>query len=255
MVFVMDVGNMNIKCGLFKNKALSASWRVSADRIRTADEYGMLIMQFFQYGQYDMDEVEGIIISSVIPSLNYTLEHMCQMYFKKEALFVGPGIKTGMNIRYENPKDLGPDRLATAIGAYDIYKLPCIVVDFGTATTFSCVDAGGDFLGGAICPGVKISADALVSQTARLPKIELFKPPRVIARNTVGGMQSGIIFGYAGMVDTMIERMREEMGESEAKAVATGGMANLISSETKNIEAVESRLSLFGLRILYERNR
>jgi type III pantothenate kinase len=255
MIFVMDAGNTNIKCGLFDNRELATSWRVSADRIRTADEYGMLMMQFLRYGRCELDDVEGIIISSVIPSLNYTLEHMCQLYFKKEALFVGPGIKTGMNIHYDSPKDLGPDRIVTAIGAYELYKKPCIVVDFGTATTFSCVDAKGDFLGGAICPGVKLSTDALVAGAAKLPKIELTKPAKAIGRSTISGMQSGIIFGYAGMVDSMITRMREEMKESAAKAVATGGMANLISTETENIEVVESRLSLFGLRILYERNQ
>ncbi len=255
MIFVMDVGNTNIKCGLFQGHEIQASWRMSADKVRTADEYGLSVVQFFQFGGYDVEEVEGIIISSVIPSLNYTLDHMCETYFKKVPLFVGAGIKTGMNIRYDNPKELGPDRLVDAVGAFDKYHGPCIVVDFGTATTFSCVDKNGDFVGGAICPGVKISTDALVQHAARLPKIELTKPASVMGRNPVAAMQSGIIFGYAGMVDHLITKMREELGSDSVHTVATGGLARLISSETKCIESVDSRLSLFGLRILYERNR
>lgn len=255
MIFVMDVGNTNIKCGLFKGPHIQASWRMSADKVRTADEYGLSVVQFFQFGGYDVEEVEGIIISSVIPSLNYTLDHMCETYFKKAPIFVGAGIKTGMNIRYDNPKELGPDRLVNAVGAYDKYSGPCIVVDFGTATTFSCVDKNGDFVGGAICPGVKISTDALIAHAARLPKIELTKPSCVIGKSPVAAMQSGIIFGYAGMVDHLITRMREELGSDNARVIATGGLARLISSETKNIESVDSRLSLYGLRILYERNR
>ena len=253
MVFVLDVGNSNIKCGLFKDDKLLSSWRMTTDTERTADEYGISIMSFFGHIGHSVDEVEGIIISSVIPSINYTLQHMCAIYFTKKALIVGPGIKTGLNILYDNPRELGADRIVSAIAAYALYGGPCIVVDFGTATTFGAISEGGDFLGGTICPGLKISAEALTVSAARLPRVELLRPEAVIAKNTTAGMQAGIIYGYVGQVDYIIRRMKAEMG-SEPKVIATGGMAKLIAQETDGITIVNSLLTLTGLNILYRRN-
>ena len=253
MVFVLDVGNSNIKCGLFEDDKLLSSWRMTTDMERTADEYGISIMSFFGHIGRSVEDVEGIIISSVIPSINYTLQHMCSIYFAKKALIVGPGIKTGLNILYDNPRELGADRIVSAIAAYALYGGPCIVVDFGTATTFGAVSSGGDFLGGAICPGLKISAEALTVSAARLPRVELLRPESVIAKNTTTGMQAGIIYGYVGQVDFIIRLMKVEMGGAP-KVIATGGMAKLIAQETDGISIVNSLLTLTGLNILYRRN-
>ena len=253
MVFVLDVGNSNIKCGLFEGDKLLSSWRMKTDSERTADEYGISIMSFFRHIGRAVGDVEGIIISSVIPSINYTLQHMCSIYFEKKALVVGPGMKTGLNILYDNPRELGADRIVSAIAAYTLYGGPCIIVDFGTATTFGAVAENGDFLGGAICPGLKISAEALTVSASRLPRVELLRPEAVIAKNTTAGMQAGIIYGYAGQVDYIIRRMKQEMG-GNPKVVATGGMARLIAQETGGIDVVNGLLTLTGLNILYRRN-
>jgi type III pantothenate kinase len=253
MVFVLDVGNSNIKCGLFEGDKLLSSWRMTTDTERTADEYGISIIAFFRHLGHSAEEVEGIIIASVIPSINFTLQHMCAIYFAKKAMVVGPGIKTGLNILYDNPRELGADRIVSAIAAYALYSGPCIIVDFGTATTFGAISGSGDFLGGAICPGLKISAEALTSSAARLPHVELVCPEAAIAKNTIAGMQAGIIFGYVGQVDYIISRMKKEMG-GDPKVVATGGMAKLISKESGEIAVVNSLLTLIGLNILYRRN-
>ncbi len=253
MVFVLDVGNSNIKCGLFEGEKLISSWRMTTDTERTADEYGISILSFFNRLKRGADEVEGIIIASVIPSINFTLQHMCAIYFEKKAMIVGPGIKTGLNILYDNPRELGADRIVSAIAAYALYGGPCIVVDFGTATTFGAISESGDFLGGSICPGLKISAEALTSSAARLPRVELLCPETAIAKNTVAGMQAGIILGYVGQVDYIIRRMKQEMSGSP-KVVATGGMAKLISKESGEIELVNALLTMTGLNILYRRN-
>lgn len=253
MVFVLDVGNSNIKCGLFEGDKLLSSWRMTTDTERTADEYGISIMSFFRHIGRGAGEVEGIIISSVIPSINYTLQHMCSIYFEKKAMIVGPGIKTGLNILYDNPRELGADRIVSAIAAYALYGGPCIVVDFGTATTFGAISQDGDFLGGAICPGLKISAEALTDSAARLPRVELLRPEAVIAKNTITGMQAGIIYGYVGQVDYIIRRMKQEMS-GDPKVIATGGMAKLIAQESAEIGTVNSLLTLTGLNILYRRN-
>jgi len=254
MVFVLDVGNSNIKCGLFDDDRLVNSWRIATKLERTADDYGIRMMTFFNHLGRRPDEVEGIIISSVIPSINYTLQHMFTMYFGKKAMMVGPGMKTGINILYDNPKELGTDRIAGAVAAYTLYGGPCIIVDFGTATTFGAVSESGDFLGGAICPGIRISAEALASGAAKLPRVELVKPESVIARHTVAGMQAGIIYGYVGQVDYIIRRMKAEMGGSP-RVIATGGMANVIAQETQEIDEVNSLLTLIGLNILYYKNK
>ncbi len=253
MVFVLDVGNSNIKCGLFRDGKLLNSWRIATDMDRTADEYGIQIISFLKHGNHRAEDVQGIIISSVIPSINYTLQHMCSIYFNKTAMFVGPGIKTGINIKYDNPKELGADRIVSAIAAYTLYGGPCILVDFGTATTFGVVSKGGDFLGGAICPGLKISAQALTESAAKLPRVELIKPESVIATSTISGMQAGIIYGYVGQVDYIIRRLKAEIGGSP-KVIATGGLAKLIAQETTVIDEVNSLLTLIGLDIVYRKN-
>ncbi len=253
MVFVLDAGNSNIKCGLFRDGRLINSWRMSTDLDRTADEYGIQIMAFLNHGYHKAEDIEGVAIASVIPSLNYTLTHMCSIYFKKKPMFIGPGIKTGINIKYDNPKELGADRIVTAIAAYTLYGGPCIIVDFGTATTFGVVSESGDFLGGAICPGLRISTDALTRSAAKLPKVELIKPDSAIGTNTVSGMQSGIINGYVGQVDYIVRKLITETGGTPM-VIATGGLAKLISQDTEVIDEVNSILTLIGLDIVYRKN-
>jgi type III pantothenate kinase len=253
MVLVLDVGNSNIKCGLFDGEKLVNSWRMKTDLEKTADEYGIQITAFFNHVNHLPTEVEGITISSVIPSINYTLQHMCSIYFNKKAMFVNPGIKTGINIKYDNPRELGADRIVSAIAAYTLYGGPCIIVDFGTATTFGVVSEKGDFLGGAICPGLKISSQALTESAAKLPRVELIKPESVIATGTITGMQAGIIYGYVGQVDYIIKKMKNEIG-GNPKVIATGGVASLIAQETDEIDEVNSLLTLIGLNIVYRKN-
>lgn len=254
MVFVLDVGNSNIKCGLFSDGKLINSWRMTTKLERTADEYGIRIMAFFNHVGRKPEDIEGIIISSVIPSINYTLQHMCSTYFKKKAMIVGPGMKTGINIKYDNPKELGADRIVGAIAAYHLYGGPCIIVDFGTATTFGAVSQNGDFLGGAICPGLKISAEALTVNAAKLPRVELIKPESIIAKSTITGMQAGIIYGYVGQVDYIIRKFKSEIG-GEPKVIATGGLAKLVAQETNEIDEINSLLTLIGINIVYNKNK
>ncbi len=196
-----------------------------------------------------------MVISSVVPTAMYTLEHMARKYFKSEPLVVGPGVKTGINIKYDNPKEVGADRIVNAVAAYELYGGPLVIVDFGTATTYCAVSKNGEYLGGAISPGIQISMDALFQKTAKLPRVELVKPETTICKNTVSSMQSGIIFGYVGQVDYIVERMKKELGDENTKVVATGGLAKLIATESKTISIVNGLLTLEGLRIIYERNR
>lgn len=254
MIFVMDVGNSNIKCGLFENGELKHSWRMTTRLERTSDEYGIRINAFFAHVKHSTEDIERIVISSVIPSINYTLQHMCAIYFNKKPIFVGPGIKTGINIKYDNPKELGADRIVGAIAAYHLYGGPCLIIDFGTATTFGAVSENGDFLGGAICPGLKISAEALTLNAARLPRIELNKPSSIIGKSTVAGMQAGIIYGYVGQVDYIIDRFKKELGGS-VKVIATGGLANIVAQESKHIDEINNLLTLVGLSRVYEMNK
>lgn len=255
MILVIDVGNTNIVLGIYRDKELLKSWRVSTDKNKTSDEYGMLIDRLFSYNGYKLDEVEAVIISSVVPPLMYSLQSMSIKYCKKEALVIGPGIKTGMNIIYDNPREVGADRIVNAVSAYQKYGGPIIIVDFGTATTFCAVSESGHYLGGVISPGIKISSEALFQRAAKLPKVELRKPEKVICRNTVNSMQSGIIYGYVGLVDYIIDRMKKEYGLENAKVIATGGLSTMIASETKNINKIDKLLTLEGLRIIYELNK
>lgn len=258
MLLVFDVGNTNIVLGVYQDKKLVIDWRIATTTQRTADEYGIVVINLFEKAGLDYKDIDAVVVSSVVPNIMYSLEHMIRKYFKVEPLIVGPGIKTGINIKYDNPKEVGADRIVNAVAAHDIYKKPLIIVDFGTATTFCAVGKNGDYYGGAITPGIKIASDALFERAAKLPRIELIKPPTVICKNTVQSMQSGIIYGYAGLVDNIVTKMKEEMNELKEETpyvVATGGLAKLIATESKTIDEINPYLTLEGLRIIYEKNR
>jgi type III pantothenate kinase len=254
MLLVFDIGNTNIVLGAYEGEELLQHWRVSTDRQKTGDEYGILINNLFTYGGLSIKDISAVIISSVVPPLVVPLVKMCQRYFRVEPLVVGPGIKTGIFIKYENPREVGADRIVNAVSAHHKYSGPLIIVDFGTATTFCAIGENGDYLGGAIAPGIGISTEALFQRAAKLPRIELVKPKSVICRNTVTSMQSGIIYGFVGQVEGIVKRMKEELGQ-EAYVIATGGLANLIAQETTIINAVEHFLTLEGLRIIYDLNK
>ncbi|WP_274365921.1 type III pantothenate kinase [Paenibacillus thermotolerans] len=253
MIFVVDVGNTNIVLGLYQGKELKHHWRISTNRSATSDEYGILIISLFNHAGIKAEDIEGIIISSVVPPINFALERMSENYFGRTPMLVGPGIKTGLNIRYENPREVGADRIVNAVAGIHLYGPPLIIVDFGTATTFCYIDEKGEYIGGAIAPGIGISTEALYQRAAKLPRIELVKPKSTVGRTTVSSMQAGIIFGFAGQVDGIVSRIREEF-RTNAKVVATGGLAELIAGESKTIDIVNAELTLTGLQLLYERN-
>lgn len=254
MILTLDIGNTNIKAGVFNGSELVDYWRIATDRLKSSDEYGILLLNLFAHSGID-PKLNGIIMSSVVPTINFTIEHMCSSYFNITPMQVVPGIKTGINLKYENPRELGSDRIVNAVAAYELYGGPCIFIDFGTATTFGVVSARGEFLGGAICPGIKLASEALTERTSRLPKIELVKPESVIGRNTVSNMQSGLVYGFIGQVTYLIERMKQELGAPDATVIATGGMSRLIASGTDAIDEIDGLLTLKGLRIIYERNQ
>lgn len=255
MILVIDVGNSNIVIGIYQQEELLHHWRVGTNRSGTVDEYGMLLLQLFQHGQTTAAEIEGVIISSVVPPLRPTLEGVCQKYLKLTPWIVGPGIKTGLNIRYENPKEVGADRIVNAVAAIELYGSPLIIVDFGTATTYEYINEAGQYIGGLITPGIGISTEALYQKAAKLPRIdlEMTPPPSVVGRNPVTSMQAGIIYGFAGQVDGIVERIRQET-RTEAKVVATGGFSEYIASQSKSIEIVDPLLTLKGLRSIYAMN-
>lgn len=254
MILTLDIGNSNIKTALFDGEEMAHYWRVSTSMSKTSDEYGILLMNMFAHEGVSPKDVEGIVISSVVPTINFTIEHMCQNYFHMQPMMVAPGIKTGINIKYENPRELGSDRIANAVAAYTQYGGPCIFIDFGTATTFGVVDEQGSFLGGCICPGIKVASEALVSGTAKLPRFAIEKPENVIGRTTLTNLQSGMYYGYVGLVKHIVQKMKQELGRPDTLVVATGGMAVLISDESKVIDKLDGLLTLKGLRIIYERN-
>lgn len=254
MLLVFDVGNTNTVLGVYDGNELKQHWRISSDRGKTVDEYGMLISSLFNHGGLKRSDVKATLISSVVPPLTIPLSHVCQRYFGSEPIVVGPGVKTGMSIKYDNPREVGADRIVNAVGAYKKYGGPLIIVDFGTATTYCAVAENSDYLGGVIVPGIGISAEALFQRAAKLPRVELAKPKSVIAKNTVSSMQSGLIYGTVGQVDELVTRIKAEM-EGDPKVIATGGLANLIAQESKTIEIVEPLLTLEGLLAIYELNK
>ena len=258
MILLIDAGNTNFVLGLSKNDDYIASWRISTDANKTSDEYSIQIMQLFSQSNLNPEEVEGIIISSVVPNIMHSIENMVIKCFKKEPIVIGPGIKTGINIRYDNPREVGADRIVNAVAAYEKNKRALIVIDFGTATTYCAITERGDYLGGNICPGIKISSEALYERAAKLPRVELEKPNTLICKNTVTSMQAGIIYGYIGQVEYIVRRMKKEMmnlGEVEPYVIATGGLAKLIADGTDVIDNIEPRLTLEGLKILYDKNK
>lgn len=254
MILAMDVGNTNIKIALFREDDLVRTWRIATNFTHTADEYGMTLLSLLSTAEVSFSDVEGVIISSVAPSLNYTLEHMCSYYMGVKPIMVGLGVKTGINVKYANPAEVGADRIVNAVAAYNLYGGPCIVIDFGTATTFGAISETGEFLGGAIAPGIKSSMEALVNTTAKLPRIELTKPEKVINRTTVSNMQSGIVYGFVGMVDYIIKKMKKELRAIDCKVIATGGMGELLSGELTSINLLDRTLTLKGLKIIYDLN-
>jgi len=255
MIFTMDVGNTSIKTALFEGAKMRNYWRIATSITHTSDEYGILLSGLFAHEGVDMQAVEGIVMSSVVPTVNFTLEHMCRNYFQKQPMVVAPGIKTGINLKYENPRELGSDRIANAVAAYELYGGPCIFIDFGTATSFGALDRDGSFLGGCICPGIKLASEALVRDTAKLPRFELVKPDHVIGRTTVTNLQSGLIYGYIGQVDYLVRQIKKELGAPDTFVVATGGLALLVAEEGGVIDKLDGLLTLKGLRMLYERNQ
>jgi type III pantothenate kinase len=253
MLLVIDVGNTNTSYGVFDGPTLLHHVRSESARARTADEYAVLVRQMLALRGVDPEKIDSAILASVVPPLNDTMTELVRRAFGREPLVVGPGIRTGMSILYENPREVGADRIVNAVAAFEWAHSGCIVVDFGTATTFDCVTPKGEYLGGVITPGVQISAEALFARAARLSRVEIALPPKVVGRNPVHSMQSGIVYGYAGLVDGLCARLKKELGYP-CRVVATGGLAKLIAPLTESIELVDDDLTLTGLRILYERN-
>lgn len=254
MLLVIDVGNSNTVLGIYTGTELTHEWRVGTDKYRTVDEYAMLINDLFRLSGLTFADLSDVIVSSVVPPMLNTIEGLCSKYFKLKAFVVGPGTKTGMQINYDNPREVGADRIVNGVAAYETHKCALVVVDFGTATTFDMISAEGVYLGGAIAPGVGISADALFSRASKLPRVDISRPAQIIAKNTVNSMQAGIYFGYVGLVEGIVSRMKKEFGKP-AMVVATGGLAATISESTDCVDLVDPFLTLEGLRILYERNR
>ena len=260
MLLGFDVGNSNTVIGVFQGTTMVNNWRIETDMNKSADEYGMLVNQLFTYEGLSMKDIDDMIISTVVPSVLYTLQHMATKYFGKKAIVVESGIKTGVIVKYDNPQQVGADRIVNAVAAYEKYGGPLIIVDFGTATTFCAVSHRGEYLGGTIAPGLKISSEALFEKTSKLPKVEIEDPGKVICKNTIESMQSGLVYGHMGMCDYIVGKMKEELlaycgDDKEVKVIATGGISNMIDSGLNSIDYVDKLLTLEGLRIIYEKNK
>jgi len=254
MLLAVDIGNTNIVIGVFKGKSLIKHWKVKSDREKTRDEYSITLLNLFSLLNFKTGEIDSVIISSVVPPLTPVFQNLSLSLFHLKALTVGPGLKTGMSILYENPAEVGADRIVSSVAAFTKFGGPCIIVDFGTATTFDTVSSAGEYLGGAIAPGIQIAAEALYLKTAKLPRIEIKRPSKAIGRTTVSSMQSGLYFGTIGLVSNIIENIKKELGES-VKVIATGGHASLICEAIESIDFHEPNLILEGLRIIHDRNR
>lgn len=254
-LLTIDVGNTNIKLGVFEKDKVVHSWRLSVKTVRTGDEFGIQMLNLFNNVGMKFDEIKGIVMSSVSPSVNYTIEHACDYYIGQKPLMVTCDIETGIKIKYDNPAELGTDRIVNSLAAYKFYGGPCVVIDFGTATTFNAISKKGEFLGGVIAPGIKSSVNALVDNTAKLANIELNKPKKIICKNTENNMQAGAIYGFTGLVDYLVTKMKKEMKDDNIKVIATGGLSSLIAEEKKDlIDIIDRFLTLQGLRLVYELN-
>ena len=260
MLLAFDVGNTNTVIGVFQEDQLVQNWRIETDNNKSADEYGMLLNQFFSYEGLEMSDVDDMIISTVVPSVLFTLQHMATKYFGKKAIVVEAGIKTGLTVRYDNPGQVGADRIVNAVAALAKYGGPLIIIDFGTATTFDAISDKSEYLGGTIAPGLKISSGALFQKTSKLPKVEIEDPGKVICKNTQESMQSGLVYGHMGMCDYIVAMMKDELkaycgGDKEVTVVATGGISNMIDSGLDCIDYVDKLLTLEGLKIIYDKNK
>ncbi len=255
MLLVFDIGNTNMVLGVYDEKKLIMDWRINTDLNKTSDEYGVLIKNLFDASDLKLNIIDAIIISSVVPAVMHSLENFCMKYCNIAPLIVGPGVKTGLNIKYEDPKMVGADRIVNAVAAISKYGSPLIIIDFGTATTYCAISDKSEYLGGAISPGVKISSEALFQKASKLPRVEIAKPNMSICKDTISAIQAGIIFGYAGQVEKIVKLMKKELDNEDTLVIATGGLANTISSETDSIDVVDSNLTLEGLRLIYEKNR
>ncbi|WP_010191427.1 type III pantothenate kinase [Bacillus sp. m3-13] len=253
MLFVLDVGNTNTVIGVYDGEELKHHWRVETSRNKTEDEFGMIFKSLLEHVGLTFKDFEGIIISSVVPPIMFSLERMCQKYFHLKPLIVGPGIKTGLNIKYENPREVGADRIVNAVAGIHLYGSPLVIVDFGTATTYCYINEDKQYMGGAIAPGISISTEALYSRASKLPRIEIARPDGVIGKNTVSAMQAGILFGYVGQVEGIVNRMKKQ-SDVTPKVIATGGLASLIGNESDVIDIVDPFLTLKGLHLIYMKN-
>jgi len=254
MLLAIDIGNSNVVLGVFDGERLRESWRVGTKMQITADEYAMIVRDLFAFSGLEFRQIDGVVISSVVPPLLPLMAEMSRKYFQRDPLIITHETKTGIRLTYDNPREIGADRIVNAAAAYRLFGGPLVIVDFGTATTFCAVTKNGEYLGGAITPGVKISAEALYQRAAKLPRFELVRPAAVIGRDTVSAMQAGMVYGYAGLVDAIVERMKQEFAP-DARVVATGGLAELVAPETRTITEVRPNLTLEGLRMIYELNR
>ncbi len=260
MLLAFDVGNSNIVLGLFRDGKLITNWRIKTDTDKSADEYGMIVNQLFQYEGLKTSDVEDVIISTVVPSVLFTLQHLSQKYFHRRAITVESGVKTGLIVKYDNPKQVGADRIVNAVAAYHKYGGPLIIIDFGTATTFCAVTEKAEYLGGSIAPGLKISSEALFEKTSKLPKVELEEPGQTICKNTIQSMQSGLVYGHMGMVDYIVRMMKKELeaitqSDKPVTVVATGGLSTLIDGGVDCIDYVDKMLTLEGLELIYQKNK